>query len=137
MTERSRSAIFSIMDQSDFHIGLLSERQRQCMNLVAQRHTSKEIGRALSLSPSTVDNHIQAAMERLGVRSRAEAVRLLNGDGASGGNASRQWFPPIGGTPNRGSLAQRYSQVVLVALLGTMTMAAITITIAGVVHLFT
>lgn len=124
------------MDQPDAPASVLSERQRQCMELVAQRHTSKEIGRMLSLSPSTVDNHIQAAMERLGVRSRAEAVRCLTGNNRQSSNDSRQWFPPIGGTPNRGSIAKRYSQVVLIALLGTMAMAAIIITIAGIVHLF-
>jgi DNA-binding CsgD family transcriptional regulator len=126
------------MDQSSDRVGLLSERQRQCMNLVAQRHTSKEIGRVLGLSPSTVDNHIQAAMERLGARSRAEAVRMLDGAYTANdqGHSSR-WIPPLGGRPNRDSIPKRYSQVVLVALLGTMAMAAITITIAGIVHLFT
>ncbi|MHA3840999.1 response regulator transcription factor [Sphingomonas aestuarii] len=125
------------MDKTERLLGLLSERQRQCMELVARQHTSKEIARALNLSPSTVDNHIQAAMERLGVRSRADAVRLLSGDIAGRSDASRRWLPPIGGQLNRGSIARRYSQVMLVALLGTMVMAAIVMTIAGIVHLFT
>lgn len=125
------------MDQTEHLFGLLSERQRQCMELVAQQHTSKEIARALNLSPSTVDNHIQAAIERLGVRSRADAVRLLKGNGPVSRGASHQWWPPIGGRRNRGSLTRRYSQVVVVALLGTMAMAAIVMTIAGIVHLFT
>lgn len=125
------------MDQPTDLLGALSERQRQCMELVAQQRTSKEIARALDLSPSTVDNHIQAAMERLGVRSRAEAARMLNAGLGARDSASRSWLPPLGGVRNQGSFATRYAQVILVALLGTMAMAALTVTIAGIVHLFT
>ena len=55
----------------------LTERQKDCLRLVAQGYTSKEIGRALDLSPSTVDNHILAAVQLLGAPSRGEAARLL------------------------------------------------------------
>ncbi len=53
----------------------LTERQKDCLTLVAQGYTSKEIGRQLSLSPSTVDNHLLAAMQVLNEPSRAAAAR--------------------------------------------------------------
>ena len=55
----------------------LSERQKQCLELVAKGHTSKEIGRLLGLSPSTVDNHLNIALERLGVDNRIAAARMF------------------------------------------------------------
>lgn len=55
----------------------LTERQQQCLTLVAQGLTSKEIGRSLALSPSTVDNHIHAVIERWSCSNRAEAARLF------------------------------------------------------------
>jgi DNA-binding CsgD family transcriptional regulator len=56
----------------------LSTRQRQCLDRVGQGYTSKEIGRQLGLSPSTVDSHIRAALERLNMSDRAEAARFVN-----------------------------------------------------------
>ncbi|MFC5345096.1 helix-turn-helix transcriptional regulator [Brevundimonas staleyi] len=54
----------------------LSDRQRQCVILSATM-TDKEIGRALGVSPGTVNKHIQEAMERLGVNTRKNALRAL------------------------------------------------------------
>jgi DNA-binding CsgD family transcriptional regulator len=67
---KSRPNEFSPVDR-------LSERQKQCLELVAAGHTSKQIGKLLNLSPSTVDNHVNAATERLGVDSRAMAARIF------------------------------------------------------------
>ncbi len=131
----------------------LSERQRQCLTLVGDGYTSKQIGRALNLSPSTIDNHLRAAIERLGLDNRIDAARVLkqalNQDlalssetvglpGAVGDSVAASLFrlPPIGGTPNRLSQRRRFFHVVQIALLGTMALAAATITIAGIVHLF-
>lgn len=128
----------------------LSERQRECLVLVHQGLTSKEIGRSLGLSPSTVDNHIRAALERLGVDNRAAAARLavwqpdavplpraVSGPspGPGAGFAALAAFPPLGGSPNRLSVRRRVYHVVQIALFSTMSLAAITTTIAGLVHL--
>ena len=43
-------------------IAQLTERQKDCLRLVGQGFTSKEIGRELDLSPSTVDNHVASAV---------------------------------------------------------------------------
>lgn len=55
----------------------LSERQKQCLRLVAQGQTSKEIAPVLDTTPGVVDNYIQAAVRLLGVTSRREAARCL------------------------------------------------------------
>lgn len=58
-------------------VARLTVRQNQCLRLVAQGYTSKEIARELALSPSTVDNHILAAVQLLAVSTRGEAARVL------------------------------------------------------------
>lgn len=55
----------------------LSERQMQCLELVARLQTTKQIAATLGIAPSTVDTHIQRAIEILGVRTRAEAAWLV------------------------------------------------------------
>lgn len=128
----------------------LSERQRQCLDLVAEGRTSKEIARTLKLSPSTVDNHVRAALERLGLNNRADAARLMQASSSAALapalpeepiGADREPFglfrlPPIGGAENRLSLRRRYVHVIQIALLGTMGMTAVVMTIAGLVQLF-
>ncbi|WP_227698807.1 helix-turn-helix domain-containing protein [Sphingomonas hengshuiensis] len=55
----------------------LTTRQKDCLRLVAKGYTSKEIGRQLGISYSTVDNHLLAAVQLLEVPGRAEAARKL------------------------------------------------------------
>jgi DNA-binding CsgD family transcriptional regulator len=55
----------------------LSRRQLQCLHLVGRGATSKQIARELGISPSTVDNHVRLAMERLDTKSRIEAARII------------------------------------------------------------
>jgi two-component system nitrate/nitrite response regulator NarL len=54
----------------------LTPRQREIVALAAAGATSKEIGRRLGISPATVRNHFAQVFERLGARSRAQAVQL-------------------------------------------------------------
>jgi DNA-binding CsgD family transcriptional regulator len=58
-------------------IDRLTSRQRDCLRLVMQHCPSKEIARALAISPNTVDQHIRAAMTILGAPNRVSAARLL------------------------------------------------------------
>ena len=55
----------------------LTERQHQIVQLAAQGANSKAIGQALGISSATVRNHFAQIFERLGARSRAHAVQLL------------------------------------------------------------
>jgi DNA-binding NarL/FixJ family response regulator len=54
---------------------LLSERQRDVLQLIAAGRTNQQIGSKLGLSANTVKGHTCALYRRLEVRNRAEAVR--------------------------------------------------------------
>jgi DNA-binding NarL/FixJ family response regulator len=54
---------------------LLTGRQREILQLIAEGHSRKEIAQRLQLSVKTVENHRAQLVERLGKRSTAELVR--------------------------------------------------------------
>lgn len=55
----------------------LSERQLDCLRLVARNLSSKEIAAELGISPHTVDQRIRGSLKLLGVERRAQAARLV------------------------------------------------------------
>jgi len=59
------------------NLARLSQGQIDCLLLVGQNHSSKEIASLLGISPHTVDQRIRIALERLGVERRGEAARLV------------------------------------------------------------
>jgi DNA-binding CsgD family transcriptional regulator len=64
------------LDAAD-RISLLSDRMRQVLDAVAEGRLSKELAQPLGLSVRTVELHRARMLDRLGVRTAAEAVRLL------------------------------------------------------------
>jgi DNA-binding NarL/FixJ family response regulator len=56
-------------------IGELSPRQREVLQLLAEGHSMKEIGRILKITPRTVAFHKYGMMEQLGITSSAELVQ--------------------------------------------------------------
>jgi DNA-binding CsgD family transcriptional regulator len=54
----------------------LTPRERDCLGLVAQGLSSKEIALRLEISPYTVDEYIRTAVGKLGAGNRREAARL-------------------------------------------------------------
>jgi DNA-binding CsgD family transcriptional regulator len=62
----------------------LTEQQRACLRMVYQHMTSKEIAPRLGIEPGSVDQHIKAAMRRLGVGERRAAARMLAEHEAAG-----------------------------------------------------
>lgn len=67
----------------------LSEREREVLALVVEGLTNKEIGRALSLSPRTVETHRANLSQKLQADSLARLIRayatLVDGVGRRGG----------------------------------------------------
>lgn len=53
----------------------LSERELEVVRLLAEGHTSEQVGRRLALSAKTVDTYKARVMEKLGLRSRVDLVR--------------------------------------------------------------
>jgi DNA-binding NarL/FixJ family response regulator len=60
---------------------LLSARQREILELLAEGSTNAEIAGRLFLSESTVKQHLRAAYKALGAKNRTEAAALLRGRG--------------------------------------------------------
>ena len=54
---------------------LLSEREREVLDLIAAGSTNREIASTLYLSPHTVKEHTSAVYRKLEARNRAEAVQ--------------------------------------------------------------
>jgi DNA-binding CsgD family transcriptional regulator len=58
-------------------LAVLSERERQVAELVAEGRSNREIGEQLGLSPKTIANHLNRVFARLGLGSRAELAALV------------------------------------------------------------
>jgi DNA-binding CsgD family transcriptional regulator len=58
----------------------LTPRERDCLRLVGQARSSKEIAIELGLSPFTVDEYVRSAVAKLGARNRREAARLIKAE---------------------------------------------------------
>ena len=54
--------------------GILTKREREVFELLIQNKSTSEIALELKISEKTVRNHISNAMQKLGVKGRAEAV---------------------------------------------------------------
>jgi DNA-binding NarL/FixJ family response regulator len=63
-------------DAADELGSALSPREREVLGLLIEGASNKEIARALALSVHTVKFHIAAITEKLGARSRVEAVAI-------------------------------------------------------------
>lgn len=59
-------------------IGLLTEREREVLRLLAQGLTNREIGTRLFLSAKTIEHHVGAVLRKLGVKTRTEAAAALS-----------------------------------------------------------
>lgn len=74
---------------------LLTERQLQVLDCLSNHMTTKEIARALDISPSMVDQHLKAISVKFGGLPRREIARL---------HAGQSFRPvPAGQTPGPGS----------------------------------
>ena len=153
------------MDMDKDAVQRLTERQKDCLRLVAQGYTSKEIGRALDLSPSTVDNHILTAVQSVNASSRGQVARFLAGtetrqkmpresEAIAEPSFSalistsakvpvltifgrRIWsLPPVGGYRNELDAPERTLRIIQVAAVGFGTMMSLTLLIAGALKIF-
>ena len=53
---------------------ILTNREEEVFSLLVKNKTTREIARELGISEKTVRNHISNAMQKLGVKGRAQAV---------------------------------------------------------------
>jgi DNA-binding CsgD family transcriptional regulator len=64
-------------DDMAMRVARLSSGQLDCLRLVDQHLSSKEIAAELGISPHTVDQRIRGALQILGVERRTQAARLV------------------------------------------------------------
>lgn len=57
-------------------LGLLTDRERQVLQLPARGMTNSEIAGELAASDSTVKTHVQNLLAELGLRNRASAAAV-------------------------------------------------------------
>lgn len=130
----------------------LTARQADCVALVAQGLSSKEIARELGISPSTVDNHISIAMHQYGFTNRNAVARWYRDVVESAGKAPRSdehepkevtappyglFFAtrPFGGIRNSLSVKERIISVAQVAILSIMATSAVITFVLGLIFL--
>ena len=53
---------------------ILTKREEEVFSLLVENKTTTEIGDVLNISEKIVRNHISNAMQKLGVKGRAQAV---------------------------------------------------------------
>ena len=53
---------------------ILTKREEEVFSLLVKNKSTKEIASELKISEKTVRNHISNAMQKLGVKGRAQAV---------------------------------------------------------------
>jgi len=75
-----RRAILTFADLSDVRpVISLTAREREVVQLLAKGMTSKEIGRLLSISPRTVEEHRAKLLQKFDVRNAAGLLARLGG----------------------------------------------------------
>ncbi len=88
---RSRTTEGDLADR----VARLTPGQRECLDLVDEHATSKEIARQLGISRHTVDARLRAAIQTLGVTSRREAALIYRTA------TSAQAYQPLAYQPSR------------------------------------
>jgi DNA-binding NarL/FixJ family response regulator len=59
----------------------LTVREREALLLMAEGASTDEIGERMGVARNTVRNHVQRVLEKLGARSKLEAVAIARRDG--------------------------------------------------------
>ena len=123
--------------------------------------SSKEIAKALDLTPQTVDTYVKASMARLGASNRREAARMLveselsqnlgspsasladrepidDQASATGTTGRLSWVrpPPVGGGFHDLSWSEKTYKALLVAVISTAIVIALALLIAGLFQTF-
>lgn len=53
---------------------IVTKREKEIFDLLITNYTTKEISEKLGISEKTVRNHISNVMQKLGVKSRSQAI---------------------------------------------------------------
>jgi DNA-binding CsgD family transcriptional regulator len=64
------------VDPQTLKVGMLTPKERECLRLVAENRSSKEIALELGISKASVDTYCNRARAKLGAPTRRAAARL-------------------------------------------------------------
>ena len=64
-----------VEESAEEALSILTRRQREIMDWIAEGKTSGEAAIILGISPRTVEKHLEAVFQRLGVENRIAAMR--------------------------------------------------------------
>ena len=70
---------FCAQDYAD-HFGL-TRRELTILTHLVQKETNAEIAKRLYISPKTVDHHVSSVLQKMGVKSRADAAKIAMKEG--------------------------------------------------------
>jgi DNA-binding NarL/FixJ family response regulator len=73
--QASEALLDSFSHGSGAHANVLTTREREIVQLIAEGNSNKTIARSLNISVKTVETHRSTAMRKLGMHSSAELVR--------------------------------------------------------------
>ena len=59
------------------HVSFLTSREKQIFLLLVQNQDTEQIAEQLNISSKTVRNHISNVIQKLGVKSRSQAILEL------------------------------------------------------------
>jgi two-component system response regulator DegU len=68
--------VASLGSHMDSVVAVLTQRERQILNYVANGNTNKQIAHMLNISEQTIKNHVSAILRKLNANDRAHAVVL-------------------------------------------------------------
>ena len=75
--EARRRVMLQTVEGRALKLSALTPQERECLRLVAQQRSSKEIGRELGISKASVDTYCNRARAKLGVPSRRAAAQMV------------------------------------------------------------
>ncbi|GFZ78342.1 MULTISPECIES: helix-turn-helix transcriptional regulator [Sphingobium] len=90
---------------SDPDISRLTDKQKECLRLVAQNLNTKQIARQIGKSDHAVNQRVRQALRALGVADRFEAARILSEV------EGRQTYQPLIYQPEEVAIAPQMSIV--------------------------
>ena len=59
---------------TEFSYDLLTEREKEVLQLIAEGKTNKDVAGQLNLSPQTIESHRANLMQKLGLHSTADII---------------------------------------------------------------
>ena len=78
VTQQQQGDLYKLTVRTKSQLDDLTQREKQVVAGICQGNTFKQIAKNLSLSPSTVSNHLYRIYLKLGIHSRNQLIALAN-----------------------------------------------------------